>query len=121
MNWKMTAKTILVQLHHKIETFEHVSKNLVLAVQDCLLGYMRREFSFGHLKPANVRDAMHFHAYCLELDHGAYQLRLAERCSTDSAGIATALGLKAQANVEVDVIFANLKRKMSERTLWTPA
>lgn len=24
MNWKMTAKTILVQLHHKIETFEHL-------------------------------------------------------------------------------------------------
>lgn len=22
MNWKMTAKTILVQLHHKIQTFE---------------------------------------------------------------------------------------------------
>ncbi len=30
MNWKMTAKTILVQLHHKIETFENVNKHLVL-------------------------------------------------------------------------------------------
>lgn len=30
MNWKMTAKTILVQLHHKIETFEHLNKHLVL-------------------------------------------------------------------------------------------
>jgi hypothetical protein len=27
MNWKMTAKTILVQMHHKIRTFEHVNKN----------------------------------------------------------------------------------------------
>jgi hypothetical protein len=25
MNWKMTAKTILVQLHHKIQTFDTVS------------------------------------------------------------------------------------------------
>ena len=29
MNWKMTAKTILVQLHHKIETFESINKHLV--------------------------------------------------------------------------------------------
>ncbi len=26
INWKMTAKTILVQLHHKVETFEYLSK-----------------------------------------------------------------------------------------------
>ena len=24
MNWKMTAKTILVQMHHKVKTFEHM-------------------------------------------------------------------------------------------------
>ena len=27
MNWKMTAKTILVQLHHKVDTLEHIGKN----------------------------------------------------------------------------------------------
>ena len=27
MNWKMTAKTTLVQLHHKIETLEHLGKH----------------------------------------------------------------------------------------------
>jgi hypothetical protein len=52
MNWKMTAKTILVQLHHKIQTFEGVNKHLVLVVQDRLLDYMGREFSFGHLNEA---------------------------------------------------------------------
>lgn len=36
INWKMTAKTTLVQLHHKISTFEHLSKHLVLVMQDCL-------------------------------------------------------------------------------------
>ena len=36
MNWKMTAKTILVQMHHKAQTFEHVHKKLVLVVQDKL-------------------------------------------------------------------------------------
>ena len=46
MNWKMTAKTILVQMHHKIETFEHVNKKLVLVIQDKLLSYMTNEFNF---------------------------------------------------------------------------
>lgn len=50
MNWKMTAKTTLVQLHHKITTFEHLSKRLVLVLQDHLLTYMQKEFAFGHIK-----------------------------------------------------------------------
>jgi hypothetical protein len=41
INWKMTAKTTLVQLHHKIGTVEHLSKKLVLVVQDHLLAYMK--------------------------------------------------------------------------------
>ena len=28
MNWKMTLKTILIQMHHKSETFEHLNKHL---------------------------------------------------------------------------------------------
>lgn len=32
----MTAKTTLVQMHHKIQTFEHVNKRLVLVTQDGL-------------------------------------------------------------------------------------
>ena len=46
VNWKMTAKTTLVQLHHKVQTFEHVNKKLVLVLQDRLLGYMSHEFNF---------------------------------------------------------------------------
>ena len=121
MNWKMTAKTILVQLHHKIETFEHLSRHIVLVVHDCLLEYMRENFSFGHLNQARSEDSMHFHSYSLCFDDGEYQLHLAERCSTDVAGLATALGLQAQAKVELDVIFANLERKLSDQTLWMPA
>jgi len=40
INWKMTAKTILVQLHHKIKTFEMLNKHFVLIVQGCLLDYI---------------------------------------------------------------------------------
>lgn len=33
MNGKMTLKTILIQMHHKSETFEHLNKYLVLIIQ----------------------------------------------------------------------------------------
>lgn len=33
MNWKMTAKTILIQMHHKAETFEYLNKHLALIIQ----------------------------------------------------------------------------------------
>jgi hypothetical protein len=41
MNWKMTAKTTLIQMHHKIATFENLGKRFVLVLQDCLMGYMK--------------------------------------------------------------------------------
>ncbi len=37
MNWKMTAKTTLMQLHHEAQTFEHLNKHLVLVIQDHFL------------------------------------------------------------------------------------
>jgi hypothetical protein len=49
----MTAKTTLVQLHHKIRTLEHLSKKLVLVAQDHLLAYMKKEFTFAHLEPVS--------------------------------------------------------------------
>ena len=51
INWKMTAKTILVQLHHKIKTFESVNKHLVVVVQDHLMEYMKGEFHLIILIP----------------------------------------------------------------------
>jgi len=84
MNWKMTAKTILVQMHHKIQTFEHVNKKLVLVIQDRLLAYMTREFNFGHLSnPPTVGDSMHLHAYGFRRrDDNSLSLQLAARLST---------------------------------------
>jgi hypothetical protein len=118
VNWKMTAKTILVQLHHKIETFEHVNKKLVLVVQDHLLNYMTREFNFGHLNPnAPIGDSMHFHSYKLEAQPDkTYRLRFDKRLSTDAAGIATAMGLQAVAKVELEVIIRALQAKISPAT-----
>ena len=101
MNWKMTAKTILVQLNHKIATFDHLSKRLVLVLQDCLLDYMRREFAFDHVKGVRDGDPMQFHAYELRKEAASYALKLKERISTDTAGIAMCLGLQADTKVEL--------------------
>jgi hypothetical protein len=118
MNWKMTAKTILVQLHHKIQTFEHLNKHLVLVVQDHLLNYMSREFSFDNIsKTALIGDSMHFHSYSLYKNNSLYSLRLANRLSTDSNGIALFIGLQAEARIELDLVFKAIQGKLSDRTL----
>lgn len=65
----MTAKTILVQLHHKVQTFERINKHIVLAVQDVFMEYVQREFSFGHIQQANSRDPMQIHTYRLDQEN----------------------------------------------------
>jgi hypothetical protein len=121
MNWKMTAKTILVQLHHKIETFEYLNKHLVLVIQDHLLGYMKKEFSFSHINTVpKVSDPMHFHSYKLELGNDKnYHIRLSERLSTDSAGLALAMGLKAEAKIELEIVIKTLEAKITDYTRLT--
>lgn len=122
MNWKMTAKTILVQMHHKIQTFEHVNKKLVLVLQDKLFAYMTKEFTFEHLKnPAVLGDAMHMHVYTLERQSNrSFKLGLQTRVSTDAEGIATCLGLQAEARVELAQIVAALEAKLSPATIFKP-
>jgi len=117
MNWKMTAKTTLVQLHHKTATFEHLGKHLVLVTQDCLTDYVRRAFCFDHVRQARIGDPMHFHTYTLTSNRSrVYSIELATRASTDSAGIATCLGLQAEAKVALDDIVKRLEAKMSDET-----
>lgn len=122
MNWKMTAKTILVQMHHKVQTFEHVHKKLVLVIQDKLLAYMTKEFKFDHLKnPAVIGDSMHLHAYQMgRAASGDFRLSMVARLSTDADGIGTCLGLQAEARIELDQIIAALQAKISSATLFTP-
>lgn len=120
MNWKMTAKTILIQLHHKVQTFETIHKHLVLVIQDFLLQYLQREFQFAHLNPARQGDPMHLHAYQMTDQKGrdaGHKLYLASRLSTDADGIATCLGLQAEANVELEKILGQLEAKISVDTL----
>lgn len=122
MNWKMTAKTILVQMHHKVQTFEHVNRKLVLVVQDRLLAYMTSEFKFDHMtSPAAIGDSMHLHSYRMArtAEHG-FRLSMASRSSTDANGIAMCLGLQAEARIELEQIIATLQAKISKSTLFRP-
>jgi hypothetical protein len=119
MNWKMTAKTILIQLHHKVQTFEAINKHLVLVIQDFLLEYLRKEFQFSHLKNARMGDPMNLHAYGMAVQKNqSYRLDLASRFSTDSDGIAVCLGLQAETKVELGKILDQIESKISKDTLF---
>lgn len=117
MNWKMTAKTILVQLHHKLATFEHLNKHLVLVLQDQLLSYMKENFDFSSFTSARVGDSMHLHAYSLDKTSKRYEIQLGDRVSTDAQGIEQCLGLQQTAKVELANILMQLESKISKNTL----
>lgn len=118
MNWKMTAKTILMQLHHKVETFEAINKHLVLVMQNVFLDYVQQEFQFDHIQTAKLGHSIHFHAYSFRRNQNtsSHQIKLETRISTDADGMATALGLKADANVAWETIVEMLESKISDET-----
>ncbi len=120
MNWKMTAKTILMQLNHKIRTFENVHKHLVLIAQNHLVDYMQREFQFDHIANVRLGDSLHIHSYMLnQRDDFSFRLGLGDRYSTDADGIAQSLGLQADPNVALEHIVGLLEAKISSKTLFT--
>lgn len=123
MNWKMTAKTILVQMHHKSETFASLDRHLVLVVQDRLVSYMQAEFDFDHFSnPAVSADTVQIHGYGMldRPDSNRLGLTLATRVSTDVAGIERSLGLRGSAVLEEESILGALADKVSDATLFNP-
>lgn len=114
MNWKMTAKTILIQMHHKSETFEYLNKHLVLIIQQPFFTYIQRAFSFSHIEGVRIGDPIHIHAYDLKENQGQLRISLNSRVSTDSDGIAKALGLNAQPKVELKEIVAVIEQKLND-------
>jgi hypothetical protein len=115
----MTAKTILVQLNHKIATLEHLGKRLVLVLQDCLLDYMRKAFAFDHIQGVRDGDPMQFHSYELCREIAGYRLQLKERVSTDEQGVAACLGLQASPKVDLETVLAQIEAKLPQSTLLT--
>jgi hypothetical protein len=116
INWKMTAKTILMQLHHKIEFFEKTNKHLVLVLQDHLLAYMRKQFNFQHFEQPSLGNAMHLHSYTMQTTNTS-SLQLTERISTDAAGVAACLNLNFANKVSVQEVLSKIQSKISRATL----
>lgn len=115
MNWKMTAKTILIQMHHKSETFEHLHKHLVLILQKPFYDYINKAFIFSHIQGIRLGDPVHIHAYDLPESENRLKLSLALRVSTDANGIAKCLGLNAPAQLELEDLTTTLEQKLQER------
>ena len=114
MNWKMTLKTILIQMHHKSETFEHLNKHLVLIIQQPLYDHMKSDFNFGGIEGVRLGDPIHIHSYKFEPEDSKLCLSLHTRVSTDSAGIANCLGLNAESKVELQDLIRMLEPKLTE-------
>ena len=110
----MTLKTILIQMHHKSETFENLNKHLVLIIQKPLYEHMKNSFNFEGIYGVRLGDSVHIHSYNFEENGTALNLSLHTRVSTDSAGIAKCLGLNAESKVELQDLIRILEPKLIE-------
>lgn len=72
----MTAKTILIQMLHKSETFEYLNKHLVLIIQEAFFDYAKREFSFNDISGVRIGDPVHIHSYGIKENQGRLKLSL---------------------------------------------
>ncbi len=117
MNWKMTAKTILVQLLHKVETFEHAGKKLVLVCQTRLLKYMRDTFLFDHVNTDDESHTMRLHTYDLQRVAGeGFQLVAGDKFSTNREGVEKCLRLKDSGKIDVDTLTVHVQSKITSNT-----
>ena len=114
MNWKMTLKTILIQMHHKSETFENLNKHLVLIIQAPLFEHMINDFDFKGIQGVRIGDPVHIHSYEFVKANKKMSLSLDRRISTDSAGIAKCLGLNAESKIKLQEIITILEQKLSD-------
>lgn len=117
MNWKMTAKTTLVQLNHKVGTFERLGKRLVIAMQDRLLEYMRAEFAFGHIRGQRNGDPVQLRVYELRKAGPCWHLRLKERVSTDARGIRKCLGLRGSGKADIAAVLRRIEARLAQSRL----
>ena len=95
---------------------------MALVVQDKLLEYMVREFSFGRLKdPAVAGDSLHMHAYDVRhRSDGSYGVVLASRLSTDGDGIAACLNLRKEPKVDLEKMVRDIQARISPDTAFAP-
>lgn len=113
INWKMTAKTILIQFLHKTRTYEELNKKLVIVFQDHLFDYIRREFQFDELPEAGNEHSLPIHVYTFQQIGASYTLQITKRYGLTSEYVANSLGLRRNSNTELDAIIRRLASKVS--------
>lgn len=114
MNWKMTVKTILVQILQKSKYFESLNKHLVLIIQKPLYEYMNNHFNFDEINNVNSKDSIHIHAYDFKEEENKYSLLQYLCISTTSVGIANCLGLNKNSVLEENELIKNLEQKLTK-------
>lgn len=63
INWKTTAKNILVQMQQKSRIFEHYNKHLVLVIQEPFWNYLQKEFNCNVFHSPSTQDTVYLHTY----------------------------------------------------------
>jgi hypothetical protein len=113
INWKMSAKTILIQLHHKGTFFQEHGKKLILVIQKEFYDYLSREFDTSKLHKAKDKDSIQFHIYDCKLKHEAYDFSLLSRKSTDVNGIEYMLKLGKNSEILESKVLEKIQTKLS--------
>jgi len=112
INWKMSAKTILIQMYHKSGSFESLGKKLVLVLQQQFWDYVSRQFQTAHFHDAKAEDSVHVHIYtCIELDR-EFRLVLLDRKSTNTSGVEYMLRLGTGAGISEQEVIERIKAKL---------
>lgn len=114
VNWKMTLKTILLQIHHKCETFERMNKHLVLVIQTPLYEHMINSFNFDGMDKVKSSDCVFIHIYNLKEKEKRLFLSLDKQISLDAYEISSCLRLKEEKTIYKEDILDNLKSKLIE-------
>lgn len=114
INWRMSAKTILMQLHHKAEAFDTLKKKLVLVLQEPFMAYIEREFTAGHLRAADPNDPVWFHTYNLVDINGELVLVKDKAKSTNVKGIGSMLGRAESTAASEEEIRAAIEAKFDQ-------
>ncbi len=87
INWKMSAKTALMQLLHKVPVFAALSSRLALVVQDHFFDYMERTFDMSAVTSPVASEPLHILVYGLHREGNRFSLRLRRRASTTHEGL----------------------------------
>jgi len=114
INWKMSAKTILMQMHHKGPSFSVLRRKLVLAVQTEFFKYIGKEFRSKHVRSAMPTDPVHFHLYDFVSIDGGRRIVLTDRKSTDVAGIEEMLKLGERPEITEAEVLERIEAKLPD-------